>query len=195
MSVPGVVRRVGGVSSRVGFVASAVTTVCCLGVASAISVASAIGATFLTRDSTLQPLLIAMLSITVAGSAWTALRHRSVLPLLLTVVASVLVYSALYGPLDGGIGVTGASASGHSDHGAMHDAMTEAPGSHGGISSRVLVWIGLAVLLLAQLWDVRRGRRCAVPRTTDQTDATSNPSGPPGVVPRRPAAGSVGQQR
>lgn len=136
-----------------------------------------------------------MLSITVAGSAWTARRHRSVLPLLLTLLASVLVYSALYGPLDGGIGVTGASASGHADHGAMHDAMTGASGSHGGISSRVLVWIGLAVLVLAQLWDVRRGRRCAVPRTTDQTNGTSDLSDPPGVAPHWPVAGSVGQQR
>ena len=190
------VRRVGGVSQRVGFVASAVTTVCCLGISSAISVASAIGATFLTRDSTLQPLLIAMLAVTVAGSAWSARRHRSLPPLLLSVIASALVYSALYGPLDNGIGATGGPH--HSDHGAMHDAMGTAAGSHGGISSRVLVWIGLAVLLVAQLWDARQGRRCAVPRTTDQTGdghLTSNQSGTLGVAPQGSAAGSAGQQR
>ena len=181
---------------RAGFVASAVTTLCCLGLSSAISVASAVGATFLTRDSTLQPLLIAMLSVTVVGSAWTARRHRSLLPVLLTVVASVVVWSALYGPLDNGIGVTGTSASGHSSHDAMHDGMTASIGSHGGISATVIVWIGLAVLLLAELWDVRRVRRCTVPRTSSQTgDATSNLSGPPGGASQRPATESVGQKR
>ena len=175
--------------------ASALTTVCCLGISSALSLATAIGATFLTRDSTLQPLLIVILTITVAGSAWTARRHRSLLPLLLTVLASVLVYSGLYGTLDGGIGVTTGSASGHSGDSGMHDAMTAASGSHGGISATVLVWIGLAALLLAQLWDIRRGRRCAVPPASDQIgDPTSKVSGPPGIATQQPAAGAVGQE-
>ena len=157
------VRSVGDLLPRVGFVASAITTACCLGLSAAVSLATAVGATFLTRDATLRPLLAAMLAITVVGSAWTARRHRSLPPLVLSVVASVLVYSALYGPLDKGIGV-GKAAAGHTQDGAMHDGMTAATGSHGGISPTVLVWIGLALLLVAQLWDVRRVRRCAVPR-------------------------------
>lgn len=45
------------VAPRVGFVAAAITAVCCLGVSFAISFASSIGATFLTRDATPKPLL------------------------------------------------------------------------------------------------------------------------------------------
>lgn len=127
-------RTVGGLLPRVGFVASAITTVCCLGVSAAVSLASAVGATFLTRDATLLPILVAVLAVTVAGSAWTFRRHRTVAPLLLTVTASVWIYSALYGPLNEGIS---------------------------GLSSTVLVWIGLAGLLGAQAWDALRVRRCA----------------------------------
>ena len=163
MNVRSVGRTVGGVMPRAGFVASAITTVCCLGLSAAVSLATSVGATFLTRDATLRPLLAAMLAITVVGSAWTARRHRSLPPFVLSVVASVVVYSALYGPLDTGIGVSKAGA-GHTQDGAMHDGMTAAASSHGGISPTVLVWIGLALLLVAQLWDVRRARRCAVPR-------------------------------
>lgn len=149
---------------RVGFVASAITTVCCLGISAAVSLSTSVGATFLTRDATLEPLLLVSLAVTTAASAWTFSRHRSAGPLVLTVIASGLVFAALYGPLDKGIGVTN-SASGHSGHhdahAAMGDGMTAAV-SHGGLSPRVLVWIGLAVLVSAQIWDVWRVRRCAV---------------------------------
>lgn len=151
----------GGLLPRAGFIASAITTVCCLGLSAAVSLASSIGATFLTRDATLQPLLAVTLAITVAGSVWTYRRHRSPLPLLLTIAASALVYSALYGRLDNGIGVAHAAGE-HGSHGAMRDSITTAGGSHGGISATVLVWIGLGVLLVAQLWDVRRVRRCNI---------------------------------
>lgn len=127
-------RRGGGLLSRTGFVASAVTTICCLGLPAAISLASAIGATFLIRDATLQPLLLAALAVTVAGSAWTSRRHRAVAPLLLTVTAGALIYSALYGPLNMGIA---------------------------GVGATVLIWVGLAGLLGAQLWDALHVRRAA----------------------------------
>jgi hypothetical protein len=162
-------RSLGSLVPRAGFVASAITTACCLGLSAAVSLATSVGATFLTRDATLRPLLATVLAITAAGSAWTALRHRSLPPLLLTVIASAVVYSALYGPLDKGIGVTNATsghAGSHTQDNAMHDAMTTATSSHGGISSTILVWIGLALLLAAQLWDVRRLRYCSVPRAT-----------------------------
>jgi len=173
-----VVGGAGGLLPRAGFIASAITTVCCLGLSAAVSLASSIGATFLTRDATLQPLLAVTLAVTVLGSVWTYRRHRSLLPLLLTVAASTLIYSALFGPLDGGIGVTHAAAghgAQHAAHDTMHDAMpstatshgghdamTTVAGSHGGVSATVLVWIGLAGLLVAQLWDVRRVRRCKI---------------------------------
>jgi hypothetical protein len=201
---PGAVRKAGNLLPRAGFVASAITTVCCLGISAAVSLASSVGATFLTQDGTLQPLLAVVLAITVAGSAWSARRHRSLMPLILSVIASALVYSALYGPLHHGIGVanaagnhaghhtmhdsTAGSTSSHVGHDAMHestagstsrqvghDAMHDstagstsgqvghtaaAKSSHGGISSTVLVWIGLVALFVAQLWDARRVRRC-----------------------------------
>jgi hypothetical protein len=81
---------------------------------------------------------------------WTYRRHHSLPPLLLTIAAAVLVYAALYGPLDHGIGVSGGHGA---QHGTTHDAMTTAAGSHGGISATVLVWIGLGLLLAAQVWD------------------------------------------
>lgn len=133
-AAPSARRPVGGFLPRAGFAASAITTICCLGLSAAVSLASAVGATFLTRDATLQPLLMAALTVTVAGSAWTFRRHRSPAPLLLTVTASAWIYSALYGPLNEGIS---------------------------GLSSTVLVWIGLAGLLGAQVWDALRVRRCA----------------------------------
>jgi len=124
--------------------------------------ASSIGATFLTRDATLRPLLAVALGITVAGAVWTYRRHRSLPPLILTVAAAALVYAALYGPLTG-VGGTHATESraGHRD--ATHDTMTGAASSHGAGSANVLVWIGLGLLLAAQIWDIRRVRTCAVP--------------------------------
>lgn len=166
-------RAGGGLVGRVGFVASAVTTVCCLGVAAAVSLATAVGATFLTRDATLKPLLVVSLAVTIAASAWTFSRHRGPGPLVLTVLASGLVFTALYGPLDTGIGVAHAATGHASAHPAMGDRMTAAAASQGGVSPRVLVWIGLAALLSAQIWDVRRTRRCV-----DPPDARH--------VPRRP---------
>jgi len=152
-----VVGKAGGLVPRVGFVASAITTVCCLGLSVAVSLASSIGATFLTRDATLRPLLAVALGITVAGSVWTYRRHRSLPPLILTVAAAALVYAALYGPLTG-VGGTHAtdSRAGH------QDTMTGAASSHGAGSANVLVWIGLGLLLAGQLWDIRRVRTCAV---------------------------------
>lgn len=150
-----------GLVPQVGFVASALTAFCCLGLSVAVSLASSIGATFLTHDTTLRPLLAIALGITVAGTVWTYRHHRSLPPLILTVAAAALVYAALYGPLSG-VGGTHATGSraGHQD--AMHDTMTGTATSHSGGSANVLVWIGLGLLLAAQLWDIRRLRTCAV---------------------------------
>lgn len=157
-----------GIVPRAGLVASAITTVCCLGLSTAVSLASTLGATFLTQDSSLKPLLALSLAMTVGGSLITYRHHRSLVPLLLTVGASLWIYAALYGPLDHGIGVTrlaGGPAHGHAEHGhAMHDAMNADPGSHGGLNPTLLVWAGLAALLAAQLWDARRLRHCRAPR-------------------------------
>lgn len=41
---------------RAGVIAAGFTALCCLGVAAALSLATSVGATFLTRDSSLRPL-------------------------------------------------------------------------------------------------------------------------------------------
>src|SRR5712691_4114239 len=77
---------------RAGTVAAGFTTLCCIGVTAALSLASAVGATFLTRDATLKPLLAATIALTVVGSALTYRRHRNPFPLLLTAVAGAWVF-------------------------------------------------------------------------------------------------------
>ena len=73
---------------RAGAVAAAFTTLCCLGFTAALSLASAVGATFLTRDATLKPLLVATIILTLVGSALTYRRHGNPLPLILTAPGS-----------------------------------------------------------------------------------------------------------
>ncbi len=77
---------------RAGAVAAAFTTLCCLGVAAALSLASAVGATFLTKDASLKPLLVATIVLTVLGSALTYRLHRNPLPLILTALAGAWVF-------------------------------------------------------------------------------------------------------
>lgn len=57
--------------ASLGAVAAGFTALCCIGVSAAVSLSTALGATFLTRDSTLRPLLAVTLAVTVAGSALT----------------------------------------------------------------------------------------------------------------------------
>ena len=78
--------------SWAGVVTSGFTALCCLGVSAAVSLATAAGATFLTRDSSLRPLLTASLAVTVVGSALTFWRHRRPGPPALTAVAAIWVY-------------------------------------------------------------------------------------------------------
>lgn len=136
----------------VGTVAAGFTTLCCLGVSAAVSLGTSLGATFLTRDSSLRPLLAATLMVTVAGSLLTFWRHRALVwPLAATVAAAVLIYSAVYVGLGPG---------------GMNDGMAgEAPAGpgvgHGGLGNGrlAMVWVGAVVLIAAQLWDLRRVRR------------------------------------
>ena len=95
-----------------GTVAAGFTTLSCLGMSAAVSLSTSVGATFLTRDSALRPLLAASLVVTVAGSALSFWRHRGLAwPLVVTIAASVAIYSALYvglGP--GGMGAMAGDA-------------------------------------------------------------------------------------
>lgn len=139
--------------SPVGVVAAGFTTLCCLGIAAVLSFASSIGATFLTRDSSLRPVLIVTLAVTVAGSALTFWRYRqTVWPLALTVAASVWIYVVVF-----------VSTSHDSMHDNMHDNVIDAhsAGGHREALSggrQALAGLGLALLIGAQLWDLFRVR-------------------------------------
>lgn len=129
---------------------------CCLGVTAALSISTSLGATFMTRDSTLQPILILSLALTVAASALTYRRNRATTgPLLLTIAASVWIYAFIF-LVDSGHG---------GGHGTMGDHMTDhhvttSTAAHHGLSttSQSLVWVGFAILIGAQLWDPLRLR-------------------------------------
>ena len=104
-----------------GVVAAGFTTLCCLGLAAALSFASAVGASFLTHDSSLRPVLIVALAITTLGSALTFWRRRSTPgPLLLTIAASVWIYSLVFG----------LSSGGHAMHDQMGDAHVSTTHAH-----------------------------------------------------------------
>ena len=134
-------------------VAAGLTALCCLGVSAALSLASAVGATFLTKDSSLRPILAATLALTVAASALTFARHRRPGPLIVTALAAISVYTVIF--------VVGAGGS--SGATAMADQMTNHAAGHGGLGGGRLAvaWTGLAVLVAAQVWDVVSARRCA----------------------------------
>jgi hypothetical protein len=129
---------------------------CCLGVSAALSLSTSIGATFLTRDATLRPILLAALGVTLTASALTYWRHRgSIGPLLVTFAASVWIYALIF-VVDSNHG--GASHDTTNDHFDAH-ASTAAAVQHGfSTTTQVLVWAGFAVLVGAQLWDLLRIR-------------------------------------
>ena len=160
---PSGVSRWRQVVGPVGTVAAGFTTLCCLGVSAAVSLSTSLGATFLTRDSSLRPLLAATLAVTVAASALTFWRHRGLVwPLAATAAAAVMIYGAVY---------VGLGAGGMNDH--MAGEAPAGPGAgHGGLGNGrlALVWTGAALLISAQLWDLRRVRRSR-PAPSTRADA------------------------
>lgn len=140
--------------SWVGVLTAGLTTLCCLGVSAALSLATAVGATFLTRDSTLRPILAGTLAVTIAGSALTYRRHRQPGPLALTTLAAVWVYAMVFVV---GSGHAGHADAGHGDHMVEHAAQHVGHAFTGG--RLALVWIGLGALVGAQVWDLVRVRR------------------------------------
>ena len=80
-----------------GLITAGFTAMCCLGITAALSVSTSLGATFLTRDATLRPILIGTLALTVLASALSYWRHRGTIgPLLLTIAASVWIYGLIF---------------------------------------------------------------------------------------------------
>ncbi len=140
----------GGAAIAAGF-----TTLCCLGVSAAVSLTSAVGAGFFVKDAVLRPALIITVAIATIGSAFTFRRHRNALPLLVTLAAGGWIYWFVF------------HATNHAGHG---DHMNDHMGGNMGQPSN-LVWIGLAALIGAQVYDAyRTTRACRLPRRA-ATDA------------------------
>ena len=143
-----------------GLITAGFTAMCCLGVTAALSLSTSLGATFMTRDAALRPILIGTLALTVMASAVSYWRHRGTIgPLLLTIAASVWIYALIF-VVDSGHDAMG------DDMGNSHTA-TSTAAQHGLITgTQLLVWVGFAVLIGAQLWDflrIRSRRRTATP--------------------------------
>ena len=136
----------------VGTAAAGFTTLCCLGVSAAVSLSTSLGATFLTRDSSLRPLLAATLAVTVAASALTFWYHRGILwPFAATAAAAIMIYGGVY---------IGLGAGGMND-GMAGEALPGPGAGHGGLGNGRLALISTGAVLLvgAQLWDLLRVRR------------------------------------
>ena len=135
-----------------GTVAAGFTTLCCLGVSAAVSLSTSLGATFLTRDSSLRPLLAATLAVTVTASAFTFWRHRGLVwPFAATAAAAIMIYGAVY---------IGLGPGGMND-GMAGDAPPTPGAGHSGLGNGrlTIVWTGAVLLIGAQMWDVLRVRR------------------------------------
>jgi hypothetical protein len=178
------------VVAPVSVVASGFTALCCLGISAAVSLATSVGATFMTSDSTLRPLLIVLLAITAIGSVLSFRRHRVPWPLVITVLAAAGVYVSIFNPF-GGHGTEAASTGEHGgEHGGGHggDHMGDEGATHGGEHGAepvaghaadhggghaafstphlLLVAAIFAVLIAAQIWDfvkLRRMSRSEIP--------------------------------
>jgi hypothetical protein len=134
--------------ASVGAVAATFTAMCCVGASAAVSLSTAMGATFLTRDATLRPLLAASLAVTVAGSALTFWQRRRPWPLALSAVAALWIYAFVY--------VVNSHSGQVGDHMGDH-AGTHSAGFSGG--RLAAIWLGLAVLVGSQAWDLLDARR------------------------------------
>ena len=132
-----------------GAIAAAFTTLCCLGVSSAVSLASAVGAGVFVKDAVLQPALVITLAIAAIGASLTFRRHRNPLPLAVTLAAGVWIYWFTF------------PASGHAGHGGDGDHMSR--GATGASSPSDLAWVGLAALIAAQVYDALRTTRACRP--------------------------------
>src|SRR5215472_6778053 len=140
-----------GGGNALAALAALVTTLCCLGFPALVGLLSALGAGFLLTDRYLEPLLAAMLLLSLLIAGLHLRRHQQVGPFLFSLVAAGSVFFAIYGT---GL-LPHASGGGH-----MADGMAATP-----TWSPFLAYGAILVLLSAQVWDLWLYRRCA-PKTT-----------------------------
>jgi mercuric ion transport protein len=82
---------------KIGIVGSFVAAACCLGLPAVLSIAGAIGLSFLIKDSILRPVIIAFLAVTILGLFLGYRAHRRIAALVLGVISSFGVYFFIYG--------------------------------------------------------------------------------------------------
>jgi mercuric ion transport protein len=80
----------------VGSLGSIFAALCCLGVPALLAALSAAGVGFLINDAILFPLLFVSLGITIFGSYLTFRQHRNRLPLVVTIICSVLIVAGIF---------------------------------------------------------------------------------------------------
>lgn len=88
---------------KIGLAGSLFALLCCLGFGPLIALLSAIGVSFLVKDSVLAPLLVVFLVIGGVGLGVTYRRHRSIGPLVAHVLSAITVliftFLSFVGPL------------------------------------------------------------------------------------------------
>lgn len=139
-----------GSGSALAALAAFVTTLCCLGLPALVGFLSALGAGFLINDRYLEPLLAAMLLLTLAITGFHLRRHHQPWPFILSTLAAGSVFFALYGVR---WFLTASGTGSMSDH--MADGMVPLPAW-----SLYLAYGAILVLLGAQVWDLWLYRRC-----------------------------------
>lgn len=135
-----------GGGSALAAIAALFTTLCCLGFPALVGLLSALGAGFLLSDRYLAPLLAVTLLLTLLIAGLHLRRHHQPGPFILSLVAAICVFFAIYG-----VGLLPHAAGG--DH--MADGMATPP-----IWSLYLAYGAILVLLGAQVWDLWLFRRC-----------------------------------
>lgn len=118
-----------------------------LGASAALSLATAVGATVLTRDSALRPLLAATLALTVGASGLTYWRHRRLGPLVLSAIAAAWIYTVIF--------LVGGTHGGHGQASHTDDmAGRGSQAAHAGLSGGrlTLVWTGLVCAARPRRW-------------------------------------------
>lgn len=154
-----------GSGSALAALAAFVTTLCCLGLPALVGFLSALGAGFLINDRYLEPLLAAMLLLTLIITGLHLRRHHQPWPFMLSVVGAASVFFAIYG-----IRWLPQAASSGTTHDHMADSMAPLP-----VWSAPLSYGAIVVLLGAQVWDLWLYRQCA--RSARPALVSPEPSG------------------
>jgi len=149
--------RARGGGSMLAALLALFTTFCCLGFPALVGFLSVLGAGFLLNDRYLEPLLAALLLLTLLIAGLHLRQHHQPGAFLLSLVAGGSAFFAIYG-----VGLLPHTAGG--DH--MADGMAALP-----TWSPYLAYGAIIVLLGAQVWDLWLFRQCVRRATPVPTDA------------------------